>query len=300
MVAIKLFFSLVAVTSLLSVDAKSYKARISKREVANHNSGIFGANGSVKPVDTSSSTTSEKRHIIDVPVQKREPTVKETNGDRLKRGLAPLPPKRRYQSGVLSDIASRQDPTCVGNTNGLLEIFTTGGTQLGYLSAIYDGQNSYTYTTNIANALTVFAPGLNVTGPGNQAQITAINGPDPNFPAIGAVEGSGGANFNSGQVGYAYLSGSGQTPQGSPPSTSAGNSIQALEYSGGSESTIWSLDCAGNVAAQWTNADGSQPATSIFYDGAVDFLGLVGDFATFQSTYPGENAQIVTVKFVPN
>ena len=37
----------------------------------------------------------------------------------------------------------------------------------------------------------------------------------------------------------------------------------------------------------------AQSSTSIFYDTAVDFLGLVGDFAKFQSTFPGEGSALV-------
>ena len=37
----------------------------------------------------------------------------------------------------------------------------------------------------------------------------------------------------------------------------------------------------------------AQSLASVFYDDAVDFLGLVGDFAKFESTFPGEGAFLV-------
>jgi hypothetical protein len=106
---------------------------------------------------------------------------------------------------------------------------------------------------------------------------------------LGAVGGSGGYNFNSGNLGYAYLSGTGHTPANSPPSFSAGHAIQTLGYNAPCESTIWYINSATlALTAQWTNTDGSQPATSIFYSPGVDFLGIIGDFAKFVATFPGE------------
>jgi hypothetical protein len=86
-----------------------------------------------------------------------------------------------------------------------------------------------------------------------------------------------------------------------PPSFLAGHAIQALGYNAPCESTIWSLNSATlALTAQWTNVDGSQPATSIFYSPRVDFLGIIGDFAKFVATFPGEGAYLVKLKFVHN
>lgn len=84
------------------------------------------------------------------------------------------------------------------------------------------------------------------------------------------------------------------------------------------ESTIWSLDClSAEIAAQWINVDGcesistasaprvvfmasdnvikctAQPSTGIFYNPAVDFLGLVGDMNQFNSAFADEGAFLV-------
>ena len=48
-------------------------------------------------------------------------------------------------------------------------------------------------------------------------------------------------------------------PANSPPSFSAGHSIQSLGYNAPAESTIWHVDClTGAVTGQWTNVDGSK------------------------------------------
>jgi hypothetical protein len=182
------------------------------------------------------------------------------------------------------------------STSGYIKV-SAGGTTLGYISKNFDRQKSYTYKADIAQALVVSLPSLNPFN--TPIDITAVNGPDPAHPLVGAVGGSGGYNFNSGQVGYAYLAGTGHTNANSPPSTSAGKSIQSLGYNAPSESQIWTLSCSLALSAQWTNVDESQPPTSFFYDGAVDFVGLVGDFDKFLQTFPGEDAVLVSLSFVP-
>ena len=112
---------------------------------------------------------------------------------------------------------------------------------------------------------------------------------------FGAVGGAGGFNFASGQIGYAYVSGTALVPAGSIP-TSASQDLQVLGYNGTVESTIWSL--TGDVlSAQWINTDGSIHPAQTFYDPSVDFLGIVGDLAK-SSTFPGENASTVTLRFM--
>lgn len=166
---------------------------------------------------------------------------------------------------------------------------------LGYLSKNYDGQRSYTYSANAANAANALTVQFDTST--TVFDITAVNGPSPAFPFVGAVGGSAGYNFAPGQVGYAYLSGTGHTDAGATPSFSAGHAIQSLGYNAPAESMIWSL--IGDVlSAQWINTDGSAHPTSTFYDPAVDFLGLVGDFSRFVSTFPNEGAYLVTLRFV--
>lgn len=126
--------------------------------------------------------------------------------------------------------------------------------------------------------------------------ILAVNGPDAAHPYVGAVGGSAGYYFQPGGLGCAYLVGTGHTNAGSPPSFTAGHSIQSLGYNAPAESMIWSH--SGNVLlAQWTNVDGTANPTQTFHDPAVDFVGLTGDLAAFNATFPNENAFAVTLRF---
>ena len=166
----------------------------------------------------------------------------------------------------------------------------TGATLDGYVSDTYDGQNSFTFTSNVASALNVQ---IN-TAASSPFALLALNPPGSN-PDVGAVGGSGGFYMAPGNVGYAYLSDTSLTPAGSTPSSSATDDIQSLGYNAPSESSIWSL--TGNVlTAHWVNADGSTNPTQTFYDPAVDFLGLVGDLTAFNAQY-GEGAEAVTLVF---
>lgn len=185
-----------------------------------------------------------------------------------------------------ASIASAQAAVVYGN----IEVYR-GADLIGYVSKNFDGQRSYTYRNDLSSALQVqFDTSTSVF------DIVTLNGPDPAHTLFGSVGGSGGYNFAPGQVGYAYLAGTGHTDAGSPPSFSAGHSLQSLGYNGPAESMIWSL-VGDMLAAQWTSADSQAFPTSIFYDSAVDFLGLVGDFDKFVETFPTENAFLVTFRF---
>lgn len=182
-------------------------------------------------------------------------------------------------------------------STGLFQVRNAAtGAELGYISNAYDAQRTYTYGS-IANALRV-TPDVPVQE-GVPTQITAINGPDPAHAFLGGVGGSGGYKFASGQVGYAYLSGTGHTTANSPPSSTAGNSIQVLGYNGLSESTIWMFDCTSlAIAAQWTNVDGSQNPTSLMFDPVGNYLALTGDVGALNSAF-GEGAY-QTFTYAPN
>jgi hypothetical protein len=82
-------------------------------------------------------------------------------------------------------------------SEGVIQVTSTSnGAVLGYISKFYDGQNSFTYST-LANAETFSVPSL--TSFNTPIDITGVNGPDASHPLLGAVGGSGGYYFGSGQ-----------------------------------------------------------------------------------------------------
>jgi hypothetical protein len=125
-------------------------------------------------------------------------------------------------------------PAQAGFVTGDIAVYNAAGTTLiGYVSATYDGQNSFTYTTNIADALQVEI-NTPVSAPFSMLE---VNPPVPNS-YFGAVGGSGGSHMAPGNFGYTYLSGTSLAAAGSTPSSSATNDIQSLGYNAPSESTI--------------------------------------------------------------
>jgi hypothetical protein len=164
-----------------------------------------------------------------------------------------------------------------------------GSTFLGYVSDIYNNQNTFTYTTKIADA-------LNIEINSNASTLAGrlLNPPGANL-YFGAVGGSGGYYFGPGDSGYAYLSGTSLVPANSPPSSTATNDIQPLGYNAPSESTIWSFS-GSQMMAQWTNVDGTQNPTVIAYDPFLDSFIITGDLKSFNEEF-GDNAVAVTFQF---
>ncbi|KAJ7601518.1 hypothetical protein DFH06DRAFT_1406830 [Mycena polygramma] len=160
---------------------------------------------------------------------------------------------------------------------GFIKI-TRDGNDYGYISKTLDGQKSFTKTATAqldSTALSVTLPVSPFSGP---FDITA-SGSDPSYTLLGAVGGSGGYNFKPNNLGYAYLAPTGHTPANTPPTPRLHRPQDR------------SLDCQTlELTAQWTDSDSSKSPTSLFYDGAVDFLGLVGDTSKFAASFPGEGA----------
>lgn len=164
---------------------------------------------------------------------------RETNADRFRRGLGPLPPARikarsarayyyswcntnsslelklfisetQRQSYSLHpvDEVSRilvfLPSTCISHffssPVGTIQVKrVSDGVSLGYISKFYDSQASFTITTNPTAAIQVSLPSISPFG--TPIDITVLNGQDPNHVLIGAVGGSAGYHFASGQVG---------------------------------------------------------------------------------------------------
>ncbi|KAJ7090313.1 hypothetical protein B0H15DRAFT_838075 [Mycena belliarum] len=252
----------------------------------------------VAPAVPQESLPQGSRSVASAREEQATSPKREVNADRLRRGLAPNPPTRRADNR-LSPRASPVPCTPLTNNVGRIDVSNAdSGLSIGYLSKVYDGQKSYTFTTDINNALTVSLPSLSPCN--TLIDITAVDGPDSSYPYVGAVGGSGGYQFSSTTFGYAYLSGTGHTPANSPPSSTAGHSIQSLGYNAPAESQIWSLSGTTHMfSAIWTNTDSSTVPATIYYDPAVDFIGLTGSLTAFNLMFPGEGAYAVTLKFIP-
>lgn len=88
------------------------------------------------------------------------------------------------------------------STSGYIKLtHTADQTPAGYLSSVFDEQNSYTLTTDPTLALTIELPSLSpFHGPFG---ISALDGDGPamGYTPVGAVGGSGGYKFGVGKIG---------------------------------------------------------------------------------------------------
>ncbi|KAG8680566.1 hypothetical protein FRC11_002292, partial [Ceratobasidium sp. 423] len=91
-------------------------------------------------------------------------------------------------------------------------------------------------------------------------------------------------NFGPGNYNYAYITGTKQTESGPPvPGDTSFSTKTGIPSA--YESAIWVYDTETNaITPQWTNTDGSMPATHILYaDDGNEVLLLTGDPQAFRS-----------------
>ncbi|KAJ7034488.1 hypothetical protein C8F04DRAFT_1259995 [Mycena alexandri] len=235
-------------------------------------------------VTADSPTGDEKEHPN--PVAK-----KETNADRFRRGLGPLPPTRREHN----KFRPRASAVPCTRLSKLQINKASDGEKIGYLSARFNHRHAYTVHPMPAAALKVAVPP--VTTFGVAINLVAENPPDSTHMFLGAVD-DGQGNIGSGEAGVAILSGTSSVRGNSPPSSSASTSLTLANH-GGVESQIWTMNCQSRqVAAQWTNNDNSHPQTTIFYDPVHEFLGLSGDLEAHNAAV-SKRAFAVLMTFVP-
>jgi hypothetical protein len=188
-------------------------------------------------------------------------------------------------AGFLVIAASAQ----AGTVSGDIAVYNGSNTLLGYVSDVYDSQDSFTFGA-LSNALVVNI-GTPVSAPFSMLE---SNPPGPNH-YFGAVGGSGGYYLSSSSVGYTYLSGSALVAAGSTPSASA-TDINSLGYNGPEETTIWSVDGSNVITAGWVNTDNTTGSDTTFYDPVANYIGLTGNLASYNAFY-GDGAYAVNLVF---
>ncbi|KAJ6476774.1 hypothetical protein C8R47DRAFT_1075627 [Mycena vitilis] len=202
---------------------------------------------------------------------------KETNADRFRLGLGPLPPTRRG-SDHLNPRPSSQPCTRLSNNVGTLRVRRLStGKDIGYLSTRVNPERAYTVGGR-RHALVVAVP---PTTPFAQANNLIIANPeDSRYPFLGAVENGRG---NLGPVAI-FAGVASAVRSGGTPSSTAGTSLTLAGHRG-IETQIWTMDCqTRQITAQWTNSDGSHPrSTIIFFDRDRDVLGLTGDLGRLKA-----------------
>ncbi|KAJ7500806.1 hypothetical protein B0H11DRAFT_2225192 [Mycena galericulata] len=213
---------------------------------------------------------------------------RETNSGRLRRGLPPLPPTRRAlgairprTSAVACSFQSLPDSGI-----GYIQIaFQANGSVIGYISNTLYSQGAYTLTgsQNSAAQFQWFSTTSPFNGPYPIVDLLEVE-QEGGHIFLGAVGSTDGNQLGPGEAGFAYLGRTDQVAANSPAVTGSSSVSQDQSYASVAESTIWSLDCNTlAITAQWTNADDSQPTTTIFYDLWAGFLGLTSDIDAYNN-----------------
>ncbi|KAJ7099299.1 hypothetical protein B0H15DRAFT_819798 [Mycena belliarum] len=229
-----------------------------------------------------------------------EVRIRETNADRLRRGLPPLPPTRRAP-GALRPRASPLPPVptvCrpapgVTSTIGYIAACYPDGTLLGYIRTSYGRSDMYTHTPSTNEALIVSLPSLPPFS--GAIDLRALNAADSVNSFVGAADGSNGGSFKPDILSWAFITGSNHVNANTPMQL-VGNGRGFTE----SESQIWSLNPTTlQLTARWTNVDLSQLyPTPIFFNPDADGFYLTGDYAVFdRDIYEGQ--MLVDFVYVP-
>ncbi|KAJ7268563.1 hypothetical protein C8J57DRAFT_1509745 [Mycena rebaudengoi] len=129
---------------------------------------------------TSTSATAAKSDKLSRLVKR------ETNADRFRRGLGPLPPTKRNPNFALQPRASMLPCVRLLNNLGSIQITNlSSGRVIGYIGSRFNGQGAYTITPALSSALHVLVPpGVPFGGP---IGLLAVNTPDSRHPFFGAV-----------------------------------------------------------------------------------------------------------------
>lgn len=180
--------------------------------------------------------------------------------------------------------------------SGDIAVYNAAGTTLlGYVSKNYDSQNSFTYSSNVATALT-FEIDSSASAPfAILEQTPPISSTNDYFAAVG---GSGGYDMTPSVDGYAYMTSGSLTASGATPSSTpspSSDDLNELGYNGPEETTIWSH--TGQILTpQWVNVGGTTYPNVVFYDPVVNYIGITADLSGYNSDY-GDGAVAVTLEF---
>jgi hypothetical protein len=156
---------------------------------------------------------------------------------------------------------------------------TSDNTLVGYVSNVWNSFGEYVVTTTPSQYLTVTVAGT------SEANVSAVNGPDPTYPLVGGIQGfsSSSPDLGSGSANYAYLGGVTATAAGATPQSDANSFSAATGIAEDDESAIWSVGPDGVLIPQWVNTDSSKPTTYLVL--ITGILVLTGDLTAFQATF---------------
>ncbi|TCD64363.1 hypothetical protein EIP91_004194 [Steccherinum ochraceum] len=221
---------------------------------------------------------------------------RETNAQRMKRGLGPKKPNYAYPKRALHPRAS--PAPCTNPTGYVRAVYFDGqGKEVdGYIGFAPNDFGEYPFTPTRTNALRVQ---LNNCGAnGGPFDISSLNG-IPNEPFLGLIDGFSNETptLGPGSFNYAYIGGTSQTPPGSVPLVQSNSFTDATNLPEAVESAVWELGQGNVLTAAWVNPDNSIPPEVLLYVPSAGTFTVTGDLAEFRDTFGP--AYPITFSFVP-
>ncbi|KIP11217.1 hypothetical protein PHLGIDRAFT_33551 [Phlebiopsis gigantea 11061_1 CR5-6] len=252
------------------------------------------------------------------------PAKRMTNAERLARGLTPNPPHRRApgqlrarQSATpTSDSAAPTSSDLPSSASSSASDSATPAssspsaapacsTYNGYIKARYSsptGQYTDGYVTNTLNShgewgfthapSQALAVSFELCTADAGAPVTLLStNADTAYPYLAAITGFANTGdrdtLSAGSRNYAYIGGTGSdVPYGVDPQPQANSFSTAAGSSEDVETANWTIDPAtGAVSAEWYNADGSAPATTLVYVPSAAAWAIVGDLNVFANNF---------------
>jgi len=235
-----------------------------------------------------------------------------TNAERLRKGMAPLPPKMKKRGLILHPpgpvgpgappTPSAAPPQPSGGSSadppivfeGIVQITdATSGKVLGYVSDKLTKVGQLGVDINYRTPLEVTFS----TTRANQkpASIEITNGDSRSGKYFGAVasEWSSNGHLGKGKDSFTYLTRTGETKSGLGPMNVANAILSMLGKKLKSESAIWTANqFTGELASSWTNTGGQTVDTTVFYYKSLGALALSSDGGAFKAA----NKDAVEVK----
>lgn len=213
-----------------------------------------------------------------------------TNARRFAAGLPPVSPRAR------SHKAARAAPSGTPSTNtGYIQVTGSDNTVYGYLSTTLNTFGEYgQFTEDPASALKIAFDSTSATN----LDLTASNSFFTDLPFLGGTAGfsSTSASIASDSADYVFLTATTLTTTLSAPVQVENSFTRQTGIDKESLSAIWEF-ANGIITPQWVNEDSSRPTTIAVYVPSEEAIALVGDVATFESTY-GVTVVSLTFTFV--
>lgn len=225
-----------------------------------------------------------------------------TNAERLRRGMAPLPPKmKRFgmhapgparppqpePSAAPPQPSGGAEPTPDIVWDGIVQVtHADTGEVLGYVSKQLTQFGQFGVSKNLRIPVEVsFA-----TTRANQkpSSIKLTNGDSRSGKFFGAVASQwmAGGFMGKGKNSFSYLARTAETKSGLGPMNVANSILSLLGIRLKAESAIWTINpFTGLLTSQWTNTGGKVFPTTIFYYKSLNALALSYDHGEFQKAH---------------